>query len=67
MDTVLSGRYASYWEPPHRILCVDDNHDVTDSTAVMLRVMWFEARACYSGPAALLAADEFFRACASSI
>jgi two-component system, OmpR family, response regulator len=39
--------------PPLRILCVDDNRDVADSSVDLLQVMGFEARACYSGMSAL--------------
>lgn len=42
-----------------RVLCVDDNHDVADSEAMLLRVTGFDARACYDGPTALEAAESF--------
>ena len=42
-----------------RILCVDDNHDVTDSTVEMLHLVGFEAVACYGGPHALAVAPDF--------
>ena len=42
-----------------RILCVDDNHDVADSTAEWLDLVGFEAVACYDGPDALAVASEF--------
>jgi CheY-like chemotaxis protein len=45
--------------PPFRVLCVDDNPDCADSTALMLRVMGFEAKACYGGQAALALNDTF--------
>ena len=41
------------------MLCVDDNRDVADSEAELLRVVGFEARACYDGPAALAEAAVF--------
>jgi len=45
--------------PPLRILCVDDNRDVADSSVDLLQVMGFEARACYDGPSALAEAVGF--------
>jgi len=45
--------------PRLRVLCVDDNRDATDSAVELLRLVGFEARACYDGPQALAAADEF--------
>lgn len=45
--------------PPLRVLCVDDNRDAADSTADLLRLVGFEARACYDGPAALAEAAHF--------
>ena len=45
--------------PPLRVLCVDDNRDVADSTADLLSLVGFEVRVCYSGAAALVAAVEF--------
>jgi len=44
---------------PLRILCVDDNHDVADSTADLLRITGYDARACYSGLDALDEAESF--------
>jgi len=46
-------------EPPLRVLVVDDNRDAADSTADLLRVVGFDARACYDGLAALELADGF--------
>jgi CheY-like chemotaxis protein len=48
--------------PPLRVLCVDDNRDVADSEALLLRVVGFEARACYTGDAALAEAAAFLPA-----
>ena len=45
--------------PPLRVLCVDDNRDVADSSADLLQTVGFEARACYDGPSALLEAARF--------
>jgi two-component system, OmpR family, response regulator len=45
--------------PPFRVLCVDDNCDCADSTALLLRVMGFESLACYDGEAALSLNDRF--------
>ncbi len=42
-----------------RVLCVDDNRDVADSEAMMLDIHGYDARACYSGPAAVLEAAAF--------
>ena len=46
-------------EPSFRVLCVDDNRDVADTTAALLGVVGFEARACYDGPAALRMFESF--------
>ena len=45
--------------PPLRVLCVDDNRDIADSTAELLRRVGFECRACYDGPSALVEAAAF--------
>jgi len=45
--------------PPLRVLCVDDNADIADSEAELLRLVGFEARSCHSGPDALAAAATF--------
>ena len=45
--------------PPLRVLCVDDNRDAADSEAELLRVVGFDARACYDGPTALAEAATF--------
>ena len=45
--------------PPLRVLCIDDNLDVADSTAELLRVSGIEARACYCGEDALTEAAEY--------
>ena len=42
-----------------RVLCVDDNHDVADSEAMLLRATGFDARACYDRASALALADAF--------
>jgi two-component system OmpR family response regulator len=42
-----------------RVLCVDDNRDATDSAVEILRIVGFDAMACYDGPHALAAAGEF--------
>jgi two-component system OmpR family response regulator len=42
-----------------RVLCVDDNPDHADSEALFLRVLGFEARACYGGRDALILARAF--------
>ena len=42
-----------------RVLCVDDNPDHADSEALFLRVIGFEARACYGGRDAILLAGAF--------
>jgi two-component system OmpR family response regulator len=45
--------------PRLRVLCVDDNQDSTDSAVEYLRLMGFDAVACYDGAGALAAAGEF--------
>ena len=45
--------------PPLRVLCVDDNRDVADSEADLLRAVGFDARACYDGASALAEAETF--------
>jgi two-component system OmpR family response regulator len=45
--------------PAFRVLCVDDNRDVADSTARLFTIVGFEARACYDGPSALKVAETF--------
>lgn len=42
-----------------RVLCVDDNRDAAETLALLLELLGFETRACYSGPSALAVADEF--------
>ena len=42
-----------------KVLYVDDNHDVADSSADLLRIVGFDVRAAYDGPAALAVAREF--------
>lgn len=42
-----------------RVLVVDDNRDVADSATELLRIVGFDARACYDGRSALAAIDEF--------
>jgi CheY-like chemotaxis protein len=38
---------------------VDDNHDIADSEAMLLRIVGFEAQACYDGHTALEIATAF--------
>jgi two-component system OmpR family response regulator len=45
--------------PLLRVLCVDDNRDVADSTVELLRLVGFSARACYDGPSAIVEASDF--------
>jgi CheY-like chemotaxis protein len=45
--------------PPLRVLCVDDNRDAADSTALLLNVVGFEARACYDASSALTLNETF--------
>jgi two-component system OmpR family response regulator len=42
-----------------RVLCVDDNQDIADLVAMLLRAFGFDARACYDGPSALKLAMDF--------
>jgi len=44
---------------PPRVLCVDDNRDSSDMTALLLRSCGFDAQACYNGHDALKLAQEF--------
>ncbi|QEL20557.1 response regulator [Limnoglobus roseus] len=44
---------------PLRVLCVDDNQDAAVSTAEMLALEGFDARACHDGDTALRVAAEF--------
>ena len=44
---------------PFRILCVDDNHDVADSSADLLQLLGYPTLACYSGLSALKLAELF--------
>ena len=46
-------------DAPLRVLCVDEDPDTADSTAQLLRMAGLDARACYSGPAALREAAGF--------
>ncbi len=48
--------------PPLRVLCIDDHPDIADSTAQLLRIVGFEARACYDGVSALAEAIRFLPA-----
>lgn len=42
-----------------RVLCVDDNHDIADSEAMLLDLLGYHSRACYDGLQALVEAREF--------
>lgn len=44
---------------PVRVLCVDDNRDAADTTAVLLGLLGCQARSYYSPRSALAGADEF--------
>lgn len=44
---------------PPRILVVDDEHSIADSTAEILASSGFDVRCCYSGDEALAIAREF--------
>jgi CheY-like chemotaxis protein len=53
---------------PLRILCVDDNHDVAESLALILRLLGCSAEAVFDGPSALKSAATFHpHACVSDI
>jgi len=41
------------WRPSLRVICVDDSRDVADSTATLLKLVGFDAQACYDGPSAI--------------
>ena len=60
---VDQARFASL-----RILCVDDNHDVAESLALILRLLGCSAEAVFDGPSALKTAMTFVpHACVSDI
>lgn len=42
-----------------RVLCVDDDRDLVDTTATLLRMAGHEVRVCYDGADGLTAAAEF--------
>jgi len=42
-----------------KVLCVDDNKDAADSTALLLRQAGFDTRSCHSGGEALSVAEGF--------
>lgn len=44
---------------PLRILCVDDNRDVADSSADLFDLLGYESLACYNGTSALRLVDSF--------
>ena len=44
---------------PLRILCVDDNHDVADSSADLFDLLGYASLACYSGASALRLVHSF--------
>lgn len=44
---------------PLRVLCVDDNHDVADSEAMLLELYGCEVAVCYDGPSAVAEALRF--------
>lgn len=46
-------------QPRPRILYVDDNRDVADSAAELLRIVGFDVLVCYAGVQALALAREF--------
>jgi CheY-like chemotaxis protein len=45
--------------PRPKVLYVDDNRDLADSAADLLRIVGFDVRVCYDGPSALAVAREF--------
>lgn len=59
MNPAPTGPRAPSGMPPLRVLCVDDNSDVADSAAELLRIVGFDARACYCGKSALEEAATF--------
>ncbi len=46
-------------KPPIKILCVDDNRDLADSEAMLLKVAGYEAKVCYDGRSAIKLAEGF--------
>jgi two-component system, OmpR family, response regulator len=59
MDNSLLGAAQTEAWPPFRVLFVDDNRDAANSSALLLRIMGFETRACYDGPSALILNETF--------
>lgn len=59
MHLIPPGRQPSGYSWPFRILCIDDQPDVADSTAELLRLVGFDVRVCYDGKSALAAAAAF--------
>ena len=52
-------RHETSMKSTLRILIVDDNRDIANSLAMMLRVMGNDTRTAYDGEEAVLASDEF--------
>ncbi len=44
---------------PVRVVCVDDNHDIADSEAMLLQLYGYNTIACYDGVQALQTIREF--------
>jgi CheY-like chemotaxis protein len=57
--TIGHERIAIMASHPLRVLCVDDNHDIADSEALLLGLYGFVTQACYDGTDALLLSGEF--------
>ncbi|HJZ55149.1 MAG TPA: response regulator [Gemmataceae bacterium] len=57
----IKGRVRGVLRPPVplRVLCVDDYPDAADALAAILELLGYESRACYDGPSALAAVEQF--------
>ncbi|WP_315854094.1 response regulator [Gemmata palustris] len=62
MSSGDTGQHAPEGVPPLRVLYIDDNRDLADSAVDLLRLVGFDARACYEGETALAEAREFLPA-----
>src|SRR4051794_19000733 len=57
VGTKVMGTHGEH--QPFRVLYVDDNRDLADSTVWLLQIRGFLALACYDGQTALKVANEF--------
>ena len=61
LEVILLSHWAELIVFPHpvRVVCVDDNRDIADSEAMLLRLYGYNAVACYDGEQALQTIREF--------